>query len=107
MPMELAAIVQTVACCVHGAEVAGAGPGMTVAVLGLGPIGLGLVAAWAGGGARGRGVGRRRVERLRLARAFGAEAAVTDLEELAGLTDDEGPGLVAGAGGRAQAAHHE
>jgi threonine dehydrogenase-like Zn-dependent dehydrogenase len=50
MPLELAAVVQTVACCVHGAEIAGAGPGVTVAVLGLGPIGLGLVAAVRRGG---------------------------------------------------------
>jgi L-iditol 2-dehydrogenase len=103
MAMELAAIVQTVACCVHGAEIAGAGPGVTVAVLGLGPIGLGLVAACHARGARVLGVGRRRVERLRLARAFGAEAAVSDLDELAGLTDDEGPDVVVEAVGQPQA----
>ena len=103
MALELAAIVQTVACCVHGAEIAGAGPGVTVAVLGLGPIGLGLAAACAARGARVLGVGRRRVERLRLARAFGAEAAVTDLGELAGLTGDEGPDVVVEAVGQPQA----
>ena len=90
MTLELAAIVQTVACCVHGAEIAGAGPGTTVAVLGLGPIGLGLVAACHARGARVLGVGRRRAERLRLARAFGAEAAVTDPGELADLTGEAG-----------------
>ena len=90
MTLELAAIVQTVACCVHGAEIAGAGPGTTVAVLGLGPIGLGLVAACHARGARVLGVGRRRAERLRLARAFGAEAAVTDPGELADLTGETG-----------------
>jgi L-iditol 2-dehydrogenase len=109
MPMELAAIVQTVACCVHGAEIAGAGPGMTVAVLGLGPIGLGLVAACHARGARVLGVGRRRAERLRLARAFGAEAAVDDPADLAeltdgaGPTDDPGPDVVVEAVGQPQA----
>jgi L-iditol 2-dehydrogenase len=90
LPMEQAAIVQTVACCVHGAEIAGAGPGMTVAVLGLGPIGLGLVAACHARGARVIGVGRRRAERLRLACAFGAEAAVDDPADLADLTGGAG-----------------
>lgn len=116
MALELAAIVQTVACCVHGAEIAGAGPGTTVAVLGLGPIGLGLVAACHARGARVLGVGRRRAERLRLARAFGAEAAVTDPGELADLTgetgvrggragppDDPGPDIVVEAVGQPQA----
>ncbi|HEX2156827.1 MAG TPA: zinc-binding dehydrogenase [Actinomycetes bacterium] len=103
MPLELAAIVQTVACCVHGAEIAGAGPGVTVAVLGLGPIGLGLVAACSARGSRVLGVGRRRTERLRLARAFGAEAAVPDLGELAALTDGEGPDVAVEAVGQPQA----
>jgi threonine dehydrogenase-like Zn-dependent dehydrogenase len=94
MPLELAVIVQTVACCVHGAEIAGAGPDTSVAVLGLGPIGLGLVAACSARGARVLGVGRRRAERLRLARAFGAEATVTDPGALADLTGGEGPDVV-------------
>jgi L-iditol 2-dehydrogenase len=102
MPLELAAIVQTVACCVHGAEIAGAGPGVTVAVLGLGPIGLGLVAACHARGARVLGVGRRRVERLRLARAFGADEVATDPAELADGSG-EGPDVVVEAVGQPQA----
>ena len=102
MPLELAAIVQTVACCVHGAEIAGAGPGVTVAVLGLGPIGLGLVAACHARGARVLGVGRRRAERLRLARAFGADQVATDPGDLTGGAG-EGPDVVVEAVGQPQA----
>jgi L-iditol 2-dehydrogenase len=70
---EVAAMVEPLACCLHGAERAGIQRGQTVAVLGPGPIGLMLCAAVrdAGAGAVVAVGGRR--ERRELARAFGAE----------------------------------
>ena len=40
MPSEVAAMVEPLACCLHGVEAAGIRAGDTVAVIGLGPIGL-------------------------------------------------------------------
>ena len=69
---EVAAMVEPLACCLHGVERAGVQPGDTVAVLGVGPIGLMLCACLADAGARPVAVGGR-PERRELAHAFGAE----------------------------------
>jgi L-iditol 2-dehydrogenase len=100
MPFEHAAMVQTLACCLRGAAAAEAGPGQTVAVLGLGPIGLCLVAACRARGARVIGVGRSRPERLRLASEFGADATVAGVAALEGLTGGQGPDAVIEAVGQ-------
>jgi L-iditol 2-dehydrogenase len=72
LPAEVAAMVEPLACCLHGVERAEVEAGQTVAVLGLGPIGLMLCAAARDAGARVVGAGGR-PERRELARAFGAE----------------------------------
>ncbi len=69
---EVAAMVEPLACCLHGVEVAGVQPGDTVAILGLGPIGLMLCACVADAGGWPVGVGSR-PERQALAPLFGAE----------------------------------
>jgi L-iditol 2-dehydrogenase len=72
LPGEVAALVEPLACCLHGVEVAGVQSGDVVAVVGLGPIGLMLAACVADAGGRPVGVGSRS-ERRALAPAFGAE----------------------------------
>jgi len=72
MPPELAAMVEPLACCLHGVEAAGIQAGDTVAVIGLGPIGLMLCACVADAGGWPMGVGSR-PERQALAPAFGGE----------------------------------
>ena len=72
MPSEVAALVEPLACCLHGVERSEIRPGDRVAVLGLGPIGLMLCACAADAGGRPIGVGSR-PERRALAAAFGAE----------------------------------
>ena len=72
MPSEVAALVEPLACCLHGVEQAGVAAGDRVAVLGLGPIGLMLCACVADAGGRPIGVGGR-AERRALAPIFGAE----------------------------------
>ena len=72
LPGHVAAMVEPLACCLHGVEVAAVQPGQTVAILGLGPIGLMLCACVADTGERPVGVGSR-PERRALARLFGAE----------------------------------
>jgi L-iditol 2-dehydrogenase len=69
---EVAAMVEPLACCLHGAERAEIDSGQTVAVLGLGPIGLMLCAAARDAGAEVIAVGRR-PERRELATSFGAQ----------------------------------
>ncbi len=69
---EVAALLEPLACCLHGVEAAGVQPGDTVAVLGPGPIGLMLCACVADAGGRAVSVGGR-PERRELAPAFGAE----------------------------------
>jgi L-iditol 2-dehydrogenase len=69
---EVAAMVEPLACCLHGIERAEIEAGQTVAVLGLGPIGLMLSAAAKDAGAHVIAVGGR-AERRRLAPLFGAE----------------------------------
>ena len=68
---EVAALVEPLACCLHGVERAGVEAGDTVAVLGAGPIGLMLCACVADAGARPVVVGGR-PERRALAAEFGA-----------------------------------
>jgi len=68
---EVAALVEPLACCLHGVERAGVATGDTVAVLGAGPIGLLLCACVADAGARPVVVGGR-PERRALAEEFGA-----------------------------------
>jgi L-iditol 2-dehydrogenase len=72
LPPEVAALVEPLACCLHGVERAQVEAGQTVAVLGPGPIGLMLCAAARDAGARVVAVGGR-PERRELARSFGAE----------------------------------
>jgi L-iditol 2-dehydrogenase len=87
LPAELAAMVEPLACCLHGVERAGLQHGDTVAVVGLGPIGLMLCACVRDAGGRPFGVGSR-PERRALAPAFGAE-----------LGDGEGADVVIEAAG--------
>ena len=70
---EVAALVEPLACCLHGVERAGIREGDAVAVLGAGPIGLMLCACVADAGGRPVVVGGR-AERRALAPAFGAVA---------------------------------
>jgi L-iditol 2-dehydrogenase len=90
MPAELAAMVEPLACCLHGVEAAGVRAGDTVAVIGLGPIGLMLCACIADAGGWPVGVGSRR-ERQALAPVFGAETGTGEgadvVIEAAGTTD--------------------
>ena len=69
---EVAALLEPLACCLHGVEAAGVQAGDTVAVLGPGPIGLMLCACIADAGGHAVSVGGR-PERRELAPAFGAE----------------------------------
>ena len=68
---EVAAMVEPLACCLHGVDVAGVTPGDTVAIVGLGPIGLMLCACVTDAGGHAVGVGSR-PERRELAPLFGA-----------------------------------
>jgi L-iditol 2-dehydrogenase len=70
---EVAAMVEPLACCLHGIAKAGVQAGQTVAVVGAGPIGLMLCAAAKDAGARVLAVGGR-PERREIAGAFGAVA---------------------------------
>jgi L-iditol 2-dehydrogenase len=90
MPAELAAMVEPLACCLHGVEAAGVAAGDEVAVIGLGPIGLMLCACVADAGGRPVGVGSR-PERRALAPLFGAgtgeRAGVDIVIEAAGTVE--------------------
>jgi L-iditol 2-dehydrogenase len=68
---EVAAMVEPLACCLHGVERAGVQKGDTVAILGLGPIGLMLCACVTDAGGRAVTIGGR-PERRELAPLFGA-----------------------------------
>ena len=90
---EVAALVEPLACCLHGIERAQVEPGQSVAVLGPGPIGLMLCAAARDAGARVVVVGGR-AERRELAREFGGEPG-----------DGAGADVVVEAVGSAEAWH--
>jgi L-iditol 2-dehydrogenase len=70
LPSEVAALVEPLACCLHGVERAELHGGETVAILGAGPIGLMLCACVADAGARPVVVGGR-PERRALVPDFG------------------------------------
>jgi L-iditol 2-dehydrogenase len=70
LPGEVAALVEPLACCLHGVEAAGVREGDTVAIVGLGPVGLMLSACVRDVGATPVGVGGRD-ERRALAPQFG------------------------------------
>jgi L-iditol 2-dehydrogenase len=70
---EVAALVEPLACCLHGVDRAEIRGGETVAVLGAGPIGLMLCACLADAGARPVVVGGR-PERRALVAEFGGRA---------------------------------
>jgi L-iditol 2-dehydrogenase len=91
LPAEVAAMVEPLACCLHGVEAAGVQAGDRVAVLGLGPIGLMLCACVADAGGWPVGVGSR-PERRALASEFGAE-----------VDDGEAADVVIEAAGTAEA----
>ncbi|MFN8222170.1 MAG: zinc-binding dehydrogenase [Gaiellales bacterium] len=88
---EVAAMVEPLACCLHGVERAGVKAGDMVAVVGLGPIGLMLGACLADAGAVAIAVGGR-PERRALAPAFGFRAG-----------DPEGADIVIEAAGTVEA----
>jgi L-iditol 2-dehydrogenase len=88
---EVAAMVEPLACCLHGVECAEISAGQTVAVLGAGPIGLMLCAAGKDAGANVVVVGGR-PERRELVPAFGGE-----------LGDADGADVVIEAAGTAEA----
>ncbi len=69
---ETAALLEPLACCLHGVERAGVQPGDRVAILGIGPVGLMLCAAVADAGGHAVAVGGR-AERRALVRDFGGE----------------------------------
>jgi L-iditol 2-dehydrogenase len=73
LALEVAAMVEPLACCLHGVERAAVGEGDTVAVLGAGPIGLMLCACAADAGGSVVLVGGR-PERRALAADFAATA---------------------------------
>jgi L-iditol 2-dehydrogenase len=91
LPGEIAALVEPLACCLHGVDVAGIRSGDVVAVVGLGPIGLMLSACIVDAGGHPIGVGSR-PERRALASAFGAE-----------LGDGDGADVVIEAAGTEEA----
>jgi L-iditol 2-dehydrogenase len=70
---EVAALVEPLACCLHGVARAGVRSGDIVAILGAGPIGLMLCACVADAGGRPVVVGGRPVRR-ELAKLFGARS---------------------------------
>jgi len=71
VPAEIAALVEPLACCIHGVQRAGVRKGQAVAVLGTGPIGLMLCACVRDAGGIPVAAGGR-AERAVLAPAFGA-----------------------------------
>ena len=70
---EIAAMVEPLACCLHGIEVAAVARDEAVAILGAGPIGLMLAACVRDAGARPVVVGGR-AERRPLVSVFGGES---------------------------------
>jgi L-iditol 2-dehydrogenase len=76
---EVAALVEPLACCLHGVDRADIEQGDSVAILGAGPIGLMLAACVADAGGRPFVVGGR-AERRELPPLFGAKPAVGDAD---------------------------
>jgi L-iditol 2-dehydrogenase len=74
LPPEVAALVEPLACCLHGIDRAGIEEGDSVAILGAGPIGLMLAACVADAGGRPFLVGGR-ADRRELGLLFGAKPA--------------------------------
>jgi L-iditol 2-dehydrogenase len=76
---EVAALVEPLACCLHGVRRAGIEQGDSVAILGAGPIGLMLAACVADAGGRPSIAGGR-AERRQLAPLFGARPAAAQAD---------------------------
>jgi L-iditol 2-dehydrogenase len=91
LPSPVAALVEPLACCLHGVDLAGIQAGDRVAILGTGPIGLMLCACAADAGATPVLVGGR-PERRELAPLFGARPG-----------DGRGADVVIEAAGRPEA----
>ena len=108
MAFRDAALVEPLACVVRGVEESGIGPGVSVAVIGVGPIGQMFVALAHRRGARVFALGRH-LERLARAEALGAEQVVK-VEEGQDLVralrsaspDGQGPDVVVEAVGLPQ-----
>jgi L-iditol 2-dehydrogenase len=81
MAPEVAAMVEPLACCLHGVERAGVRPGDTVAIVGVGPIGLMLCACVRDAGGTPVIVGGR-PERRALAPLFGAIAGTGERADI-------------------------
>jgi L-iditol 2-dehydrogenase len=79
LPAEVAALLEPLACCLHGVDRAGIEAGDSVAILGAGPIGLMLAACVADAGGRPFIVGGR-AERRELAPLFGAKPAAGEAD---------------------------
>jgi L-iditol 2-dehydrogenase len=75
LPFSTAALVEPLACAVHGVEETGVQAGETVVILGSGPLGLLLARCAVLEGARVLVIGRR-ANRLQAAAAMGAEATL-------------------------------
>jgi L-iditol 2-dehydrogenase len=90
LPSPVAALVEPLACCLHGVERAGVQAGDAVAILGAGPIGLMLSACVRDAGGRPVVVGGR-PERRALVPLFGAEPGTGEgadvVVEAAGTVD--------------------
>jgi L-iditol 2-dehydrogenase len=86
------ALLEPLACVVRGIEACRIAPGMSVAVIGTGPVGLMLCALAMKRGARVIATGRRQ-GRLEAARRLGAPVVleVAPGDDLAGLLHDESP----------------
>jgi L-iditol 2-dehydrogenase len=82
LPSAVAALVEPLACCLHGVARADIAGGETVAVLGAGPIGLMLCACLADAGARPVVVGGR-AERRALVPKFGGRAGTGEGADVA------------------------
>jgi 2-desacetyl-2-hydroxyethyl bacteriochlorophyllide A dehydrogenase len=76
LPLQLAAFMEPVSCCLHGIDVAGIKPGDSVVLLGGGSIGLVLLQLARAAGASFTAVSEPRPEKRELARTLGADEAV-------------------------------
>ncbi|MGV3722221.1 MAG: zinc-dependent alcohol dehydrogenase [Actinomycetota bacterium] len=105
LPYQAAALVEPLACAVHGVSETGVRDGETVVVLGAGPLGLLLVRCAALAGATVLVIGRR-PDRLRAATTMGAAATLdaggetSAVEWVRGQTGGRGADRVIEAVGR-------